>query len=70
MSRRLVDGSYAAARDAASRSTRNAVIAARSGGDVNAALAQEQANEMAIDAEYWLPLRRELETLRHAARKQ
>ncbi len=100
MIRRLVDASYAAARDAiasraqvdfwlaelrspafllelvaavpdaASRSIRTAVIAARSGGDVNAALAAEQAHEMAIDAEYWLPLRRELEALRHAARKQ
>jgi len=67
---RYLERGHAVHFNAATRSTRNAVIAARSGGDVNAALAQEQANEMAIDAEYWLPLRRELETLRHAARKQ
>ncbi len=52
----------------AARSTRPAVIALLSGGDVDEALAAEQALEMAADRAYWQPLRRELEQLRHAAR--
>jgi hypothetical protein len=51
-------------------SPRPAVAAVLSGGDVAGALAVEQAREMAIDRVYWEPLRRELEALRHAARRQ
>ena len=99
MLRRLVDASYASARDAAvsdeqidfwlaelrspefireavaqypvqaARSRRPAVIAARCDGDMAEALASEQALEMAADRAYWEPLRRELEALRHAARR-
>jgi hypothetical protein len=99
MLRRLVDASYASARDGevsdeqidfwlaelrspeflrevvaqfpeqAARSPRPAVVAARVGGDIGDALAIEQAAEMAADRAYWEPLRRELETLRHAARR-
>ncbi len=99
MLRRLVDASYASARDAdisdeqiefwlaelrspeflreaiarfpehAARSHRRAVIAARDDGDIAPALASEQAAEMAADRAYWEPLRRELEALRHAARR-
>ena len=99
MLRRLVDASYAAARDTAVldeqidfwlaelrspeflaeavveyparavQSPRPAVIAARGDGDIAAALASEQATEMATDRAYWAPLRRELEALRHAARR-
>ena len=54
---------------AAARSARHAVAASVSGGDVVSALASEQAKEMALDRAYWEPLRRELETLRHAARR-
>jgi hypothetical protein len=98
MLRRLVDASYASAREAevsdeqidfwlaelrspeflrevvghfpkqAERSHRLAVIAARENGDIAEALASEQAAEMTADCAYWAPLRRELETLRHAAR--
>lgn len=50
-------------------STRPAVNAALNGGDVSAALAQEQASEMLADRAYWAPLRRELEALRFAARR-
>ncbi|MEQ1691679.1 MAG: hypothetical protein ABMA00_10355 [Gemmatimonas sp.] len=53
----------------ASSSTRAAVVAATSGGDIESALATEQAHEMARDREYWAPLRRELEALRHQARR-
>lgn len=55
-----------AARMAASR---QAVAAARSGDldQVAAFLAQEEAEERRRDAEYWQPLRRELESLRHEA---
>ena len=49
--------------------TRPAVAAALNDGDIPAALAAEQSHEMAADREYWLPLRRELEALRHAARR-
>ncbi len=99
MLRRLVDASYASAREAeptpaqvefwlrelrspeflieavarfpdtAARVDRRAVVAARNDGDVMEALAAEQADEMAADREYWAPLRRELEALRHAARR-
>ncbi|WP_310569950.1 hypothetical protein [Gemmatimonas sp.] len=99
MLRRLVDASYASARDGelsdeqidfrltelrspeflqeavvqfpgqAASSHPPAVIAARSDGDMAAALASEQATEMAADCAYWEPLRRELEALRHAARR-
>lgn len=55
-------------RDAA-RSTRPAAVAALAGGDVANALAIEQSNEMSDDRAYWEPLRRELEALRHAARR-
>ncbi len=54
----------------AARSTRPAVVAAVEGGDIARALADEQEREMAIDRAYWLPLRRELEALRHAARRR
>ena len=47
---------------------RPAVVAALSDSDIDRELAAEQAVEMAADREYWAPLRRELETLRHAAR--
>ncbi len=99
MIRRLVDASYAAARDdvateqqvdfwlaelrspefleevvrrypeAAARSTRIPVHALLSGGDVDATLLAEQTTMMAADREYWAPLRRELEALRHDARR-
>ena len=99
MLRRLVDASYASARETdisdeqidfwlaqlrspeflreaitrfpeqATRSHRRAVMAARENGDVADALANEQATEMAADRAYWEPLRRELEVLRHAARR-
>jgi hypothetical protein len=55
---------------AAAQSTRPAVIAALGGGDVDAALATEQATEVAADRAYWAPLRRELEQLRHDARRR
>ena len=51
------------------RSTRPAVVASMAGGDVGDALASEQSTEMAADRAYWEPLRRELESLRHAARR-
>ena len=54
--------------DLAEASTRRAVQAAVQGEDVNVLLAAEQASEMAADREYWLPLRHELESLRHAVR--
>lgn len=54
--------------DLAEVSLRPAVQLALHGGDVQAALSVEQAEEMAADRQYWLPLRRELESLRHAAR--
>ena len=99
MLRRLVDASYAAARDgvadkaqvafwlgelrspaflaevvaahsaAAELSSRPVVQALLRGEDVDAALAHEQASIMAVDREYWTPLRRELEALRHQARR-
>jgi hypothetical protein len=53
----------------ASASTRAAVMASLHDGDVAAALAEEQAQEMAADRVWWAPLRRELEALRHAARR-
>ena len=53
----------------AARSMRPAVLAALAGGDVVGALALEQSNEMAADRAYWEPLRRELESLCHAARR-
>ena len=53
----------------AARSTRPAVAAALAGGDVAGALALEQSGEMRADRAYWEPLRRELESLRHAARR-
>ncbi len=53
----------------AARSTRGAVIAARDDGDIEQSLAREQSAEMVADRAYWLPLRRELEALRHAARR-
>jgi hypothetical protein len=53
----------------AARSDRDAVIAAREDGDIAQALSSEQAAEMVADRAYWLPLRRELEALRHAARR-
>ena len=98
MLRRLVDASYAAARDgdvtdvqvafwlaelrsppflaeliarypeAAARSSRAVVQAALRGDDVDSTLAAEQATIMAVDREYWAPLRRELEAFRHEAR--
>lgn len=54
---------------AAARSTRPAVIAARSSGDVDVALLEEQEHERAADREWWAPLRRELEQLRFEARR-
>ena len=51
------------------RSSRPAVVAAMAGRDVGDALASEQSTEMAADRAYWEPLRRELESLRHAARR-
>jgi hypothetical protein len=56
--------------DRAASSRRPAVTAARDGGDVAAPLAAEQTQEMAIDRAYWEPLRRELEAMRHAARRR
>ena len=56
--------------EAAVRSDRPAVGGALGGGDVAHTLAAEQAREMAEDATYWRPLRRELEALRHASRRQ
>jgi hypothetical protein len=53
----------------AARSPRAAVACSLTGGDVADALAREQATEMAADRVYWEPLRRELEALRHAARR-
>ena len=53
----------------AARSERPAVVAVMTGGDVANALALEQSAEMAADRAYWEPLRRELESLRHAARR-
>ncbi|MCU0647355.1 MAG: hypothetical protein MUF00_05140 [Gemmatimonadaceae bacterium] len=53
----------------AAESRRPAVIAARNGDDVSTALAAEQQHEMAADRAYWAPLRRELEQLRHEARR-
>jgi len=55
---------------AAAASPRAAIIAARAGGDVEAALAAEQSAEMALDRAYWEPLRKELEALRRAARRE
>lgn len=55
--------------DAAARSSRAAVLAAVNGLDIDAALAAEQAAIMAEDKAYWVPLRRELEQLRHEARQ-
>ncbi len=55
--------------DAAARSRRPAVVAALANGDIAQALADEQSVEMALDKSYWLPLRRELEALRHQARR-
>ena len=55
--------------EAAARSTRDVVHAVVNGHDVDAALATEQATIMAEDKAYWAPLRRELEQLRHDARK-
>jgi hypothetical protein len=55
---------------AAAHSTRAAVIAVRTGGDVSDALAREQAEEMQADRLYWQPLRRELELLRHTRRRE
>ncbi len=54
--------------EAAMNCSRTVVQAMLRGGDVNAALSNEQAAEMAVDRQYWAPLRRELETLRHEAR--
>lgn len=54
---------------AALASGREAVRHAISGGDVAGALSTEQALEMAHDRAYWEPLRRELEALRHQARR-
>jgi phytoene dehydrogenase-like protein len=54
---------------AAASSTRDAVRMALSSGEIRTALAAEQAHEMAQDRVYWEPLRRELETLRHQARR-
>ncbi|MEP6763480.1 MAG: hypothetical protein ABJB66_04165 [Gemmatimonadaceae bacterium] len=53
----------------AARSTRPAVIAAITGGDVAEQMSKEQLRAMSADREYWMPLRRELESLRHAARR-
>ena len=55
--------------ESAARSDRRAVIAAREGADIAPVLASEQEAEMAADRAYWEPLRRELEALRHAARR-
>ena len=55
---------------AAARCTRTVVRAALNGLDIDAALAAEQATIMAEDKAYWAPLRRELEQLRHEARKR
>jgi hypothetical protein len=53
----------------AARVSRPAVMHILAGRDGTAALAEEQAEEMAADRVYWLPLRRELESLRFAARR-
>lgn len=100
MLRRLVDASYASARDTAvtptqvafwlaelrsapflvevierhpevaARLSRPAVVDLLAGRDPTDALAREQSAEMVADREYWAPLRRELEALRHDARRQ
>ena len=54
----------------AAASPRLAVQAARSGGDVAAALDAERAEQVAQDRAYWAPLRRELEALPHASRRE
>ena len=54
----------------ATRSTRAVVQAALRQEDIDAALAMEQAAIMRDDKAYWAPLRRELEELRHEARKR
>ncbi len=53
----------------AARSSRDAVRMALAGGDVARSLSAEQAHEMVQDRVYWEPLRRELEALRHRARR-
>jgi hypothetical protein len=53
----------------ASVSMRMSVLASLHDGDVAAALAEEQAQEMAADRVWSAPLRRELEALRRAARR-
>ena len=55
--------------DAAQVATRPAVVEVLRGGDVRGALNAEQQHELSVDREYWAPLRRELEWLRHAQRK-
>lgn len=56
--------------DAAAASPRLAVQVARSGGDIEIALEEERQVEVALDRTWWAPLRRELEALRHASRKE
>ncbi|MEP6762763.1 MAG: hypothetical protein ABJB66_00565 [Gemmatimonadaceae bacterium] len=56
--------------DAAARSTRPAVIAAITGGDVVEELNKVQFAEVSADREYWMPLRHDLELLSHAARRE
>ncbi len=55
--------------DSAARSKRPAVAEVLRGGDVDAALRMEQEAEMSVDRAYWIPLRRELEALRHEVRR-
>jgi hypothetical protein len=54
---------------AAHASTRAAVQATLAGADIEGALDAERQQEVARDRAYWLPLRGELEALRHAARR-
>jgi hypothetical protein len=49
---------------------RRVVRAVLSGADVEAALDAERQHEVTLDRAYWAPLRRELEALRHASRRQ
>jgi hypothetical protein len=56
--------------DASEASSRVAVQVARRGGDVEPALEAERQHEVALDRAWWAPLRRELEALRHASRRE
>jgi len=56
--------------EAATASTRQAVVALLTGTDIEQALDAERVQEVQRDRAYWAPLRRELEALRHASRRE